>query len=234
MANLLGERWSELSGQQKISAALLAACGFFVLGAGIVQLRSNIRSPFLVSRTTFDRSAKFFANQEADQQKIEDLKIKDTDHDGISDYDESYVQQTSPYLADTDSDGLTDAVEITQGTDPNCPQGKTCVETQAQIISGSTSTLDTPGLRQSGFLFPTSTIGASERAMEFINNPRDPATMKPAEIRAYLLSHNLVPKNQIDLLSDEAVVQAYSLSYQQALRVQSAGRIPAIPSAPSP
>ena len=154
------------------------------------------------------------------------MKTKDTDHDGISDYDELYVQQTSPYLADTDSDGLSDAVEVTQGTDPNCPQGKVCVETQAQVISGSTSTIDTPGSQDSGFNFASSTFGGSSQgALEFINNPPDPASMTPAQVREYLLSHQLVPKAQLDVLTDAAVVQAYQLSYREAIQVQAAGRI---------
>ena len=36
----------------------------------------------------------------------------DTDHDGLSDYDEIFVHQTSPALADTDGDGLMDGFEI--------------------------------------------------------------------------------------------------------------------------
>ncbi len=54
------------------------------------------------------------------------LKDKDTDGDTISDYDELYVVRTSPYLKDSDGDGLADAVETQQGSDPNCPKGKVC------------------------------------------------------------------------------------------------------------
>jgi len=54
------------------------------------------------------------------------LKTKDTDGDGISDYDELYSTHTSPYLKDSDGDGTPDGTEVQQGTDPNCPKGKTC------------------------------------------------------------------------------------------------------------
>lgn len=54
------------------------------------------------------------------------LKQKDTDQDGLSDYDELYAYHTSPYLKDSDSDGANDADELEKSNDPNCPEGKSC------------------------------------------------------------------------------------------------------------
>lgn len=64
----------------------------------------------------------------------EALKHRDTDGDGLSDYDELFKYGTSPYLKDTDSDGIPDNVEIQNGTNPLCPEGKTCTQ---DILSGS-------------------------------------------------------------------------------------------------
>ena len=65
-------------------------------------------------------------------QELEDsvfaLKSKDTDKDGISDYDEIYLYKTSPYLEDTDSDGISDKEEISAGENPNCPKGENCLQ----------------------------------------------------------------------------------------------------------
>ncbi len=72
------------------------------------------------------------------------LKTQDTDHDGLSDFDEQYVYGTSIYLEDTDSDGLNDKAELEQSSDPLCPQGQTCtagipensVVQKSQIVQG--------------------------------------------------------------------------------------------------
>jgi len=50
----------------------------------------------------------------------------DIDGDGLSNSDETSIYNTSPYLEDTDSDGIDDKVEIERGTDPNCPEGEVC------------------------------------------------------------------------------------------------------------
>ncbi len=42
----------------------------------------------------------------------------DTDRDGVSDFDEQNLYRTSPEQADTDSDGVTDGIEIMRGYDP--------------------------------------------------------------------------------------------------------------------
>jgi hypothetical protein len=57
---------------------------------------------------------------------IETLRAKDTDQDGLNDYEELYLYRTSPYLADTDGDTYSDYLEIKRGTDPLCAEGKVC------------------------------------------------------------------------------------------------------------
>ena len=42
----------------------------------------------------------------------------DSDGDGLSDYDEMFVYDTDPWLADSDGDGVADGVEVLDGTDP--------------------------------------------------------------------------------------------------------------------
>ena len=68
-----------------------------------------------------------FANLENSlNPNIENARTKDTDNDGLSDWDELYVHKTSPYIEDSDSDGYTDGQEVGKGDDPNCPRGQNC------------------------------------------------------------------------------------------------------------
>ncbi len=43
----------------------------------------------------------------------------DSDGDGMHDWDEIYVNSTSPFLEDTDGDGVNDKIEVMDGTSPN-------------------------------------------------------------------------------------------------------------------
>jgi hypothetical protein len=76
------------------------------------------------------KQPEWLANQstpeEEDAQTIADLKTKDTDQDGLTDYDEIYLYYTSIFLPDTDSDGYTDYEEVNSGNDPLCPSGQDC------------------------------------------------------------------------------------------------------------
>lgn len=95
----------------------------FVLGAaalvlGGMQILNTIRSPF--------RSIDSSSNISTVSAQVNELSSRDTDGDSVNDFDELYVYQTSPYLADSDSDGIDDATEIGAGTNPNCPTGQNC------------------------------------------------------------------------------------------------------------
>ncbi len=48
----------------------------------------------------------------------DNIEDKDSDSDGLTDYEEVATYGTDPYLSDTDGDGLTDGWEVGHGTDP--------------------------------------------------------------------------------------------------------------------
>lgn len=186
-------------------------------------MRSYVRHPFLVSKQDLAKSIALRTQTDvSDQQTMRELKLKDTDHDGISDYDETYVYKTSPYLADSDSDGASDAEEIAKDGDPNCPEGKNCIDAQAAVPQTTTAT--NQGLLGASVKAPDAqpTKPAAGSIEEFIANPPLPGSMTVKETRDYLRSHGLVTASQLEQLPDEGVQQAYQLSYQEAIRIQTA------------
>ncbi len=88
------------------------------------------------------------ANTNTSVEQLSALENKDTDGDGLSDYTELFQLKTSPYLKDSDSDGIDDATEVRQGTDPNCPAGKSCTGFTAGVIVNSSDQLTPDFLRQ--------------------------------------------------------------------------------------
>lgn len=122
----------------KAVVGALAVLGIAALILGFFHIVNSIRSPFITNRTNSNSS--LAAITEADRK----LQQQDTDQDGISDYDELYQSETSPFLKDSDSDGTDDKAELSLGTDPNCPTGKTCglvltPSTNGDINSGASN-----------------------------------------------------------------------------------------------
>ncbi len=212
--------WTALRSEQRTAVVVLLLCTVSAAGLSISQLGQQLHAPFFISKNKADLTQKFFADQAQQDNKVELLKQKDTDHDGLSDYDELYVYHTSPYLADSDSDGIPDAIEVAQGTDPNCPQGKTCFQAPNDVGLASASS----GASFQEFLQVTPVTNGPQK---FLERPPDPATLTPAQIRDYLLTKGLVAKEELALLPDAAVVEVYTTAYQDALRIQAtSGPVP--------
>lgn len=73
----------------------------------------------------------------------EELMERDSDGDGLSDYDEIYIYGTDPLDPDTDGDGLTDYDEIfVYGTDPLNPDTDGDGFTDGQEVEMGTDPLD--------------------------------------------------------------------------------------------
>lgn len=114
-----GQKQAPFLKNQKITAAGLAVFAVLIIILWITQLRNNIYKPF-----NSPASEKQIASEEKNSDQ--ELKNKDTDSDGLNDYDELNIYGTSPYLEDTDGDAANDGEETKTGEDPNCPKGKTC------------------------------------------------------------------------------------------------------------
>jgi hypothetical protein len=119
--------------------AFLVVVSVVAIFFGLWRVKNDISSPFIRKVTNTALSSSNTAQQ------LAELKTKDTDEDGLNDYDELYEYETSPYLADSDSDGYVDKEEVDSGNDPNCPAGKECLQTRTIInvndsITNSSST----------------------------------------------------------------------------------------------
>lgn len=103
----------------RVGAWVVLFVGVFGAGFGLWFIYARIADS---SRPTSD----YKTLAQVEQEKLDALKTQDTDHDGLSDYDETYVYKTSPYLTDSDSDNVSDKDELSKGTNPNCPEGQNC------------------------------------------------------------------------------------------------------------
>lgn len=106
----------------KVAIVLIAVFGVVSLGLGFWLMQNRLSSPFITELVLNQPNGSLSTD---DQLELE-LRSKDTDGDSLNDYEEVYVFNTSPYLRDTDSDGIDDGTEINQGQDPNCAAGTEC------------------------------------------------------------------------------------------------------------
>lgn len=108
-----------ISKEQKTGLFLLFVFAILAVGLGVLQMRDTLYGHFALKDVAPDISADEINSVEAQQ-------LRDTDRDGLSDFDELYVYTTSIYLADTDSDGISDKEEVDSGKNPLCTEGTNC------------------------------------------------------------------------------------------------------------
>jgi len=112
-----GQSFRKLPRPQKVAVISLSIVAVGILGVWLWQSNSRLNSPFRPSDAEIAQAEKTAADKAAADAAS---KTKDTDGDGLSDYDEINVYHTSPYLEDTDGDGVSDGQEVKLGTDPLC------------------------------------------------------------------------------------------------------------------
>lgn len=181
--------------KENLILIFLIILGLGAMILGFNQFQSAIRGNF---------SKVADLNSEAASQDLTNpfaLKIKDTDSDGLTDYDEIYLYHTSAYLADSDSDGYKDKEEIETGHDPNCSSdqsGLPCDNALTKIDIYNTSTDQT--LIESNYGSPASII-----------DPQNifSGAASAQEIRAMLLQAGM-KKEDLDQITDEQMLQTYS------------------------
>ncbi len=172
----------------------------------------------------------------------EQLKLQDSDQDGLNDYEETKVYGTSPFIADTDSDRISDAAEVRAGSDPTCPTGQTCQGTQT-LANNAQSTnpflsadfkaiLEDPvKLRQlliQGGADPAIINQLDNQTLQLLAQEAFKAStqatpeklellqnLTPAQIRALFKSSGMTDE-QLAQISDEKLLEIYSQALLQA------------------
>lgn len=121
-----------LNHEQKISFVLLLFFGIIGISFGVLKIRNTLYKPFALTNNipyTIQTLA----------QDVTHLQFRDTDKDGLNDFEELYVYKTSPYVSDTDSDGIDDKTEIDKGDNPLCAVGRPCGATLSYSATTNTT-----------------------------------------------------------------------------------------------
>ncbi|MCK4859621.1 MAG: hypothetical protein KAS87_03565, partial [Candidatus Omnitrophica bacterium] len=140
---------------------------------------------------------------------------------GLSDWDELYFYNTSPYLEDSDSDGFTDKQEIDNDKDPNCPAGRDCygsgiVEGDEGVVSDKNYSQDNSFLNSLLDQFGVSDkSGTIESAPQFDSSISASGLesllggqMDAAALRQLLLEYGM-DKKILDNFSDEELMESF-------------------------
>lgn len=183
----------ELPQKRRAGAWVVLLMGVVGLGIGVMQWRGSFGQVFVRGASDYKTP------DELEAERVAEMKTKDTDGDGLNDYEESQVYQTSPYLTDSDSDGADDKTELAAGDDPNCPAGKECsafagaVDVQAEIAGTSAAEL-----------------AEQERAvLEQFMNPT------PDQIRQLLLESGIKAED-IEGIDDATLLELYRQALAEA------------------
>jgi hypothetical protein len=125
--------------QQRIALTSISVFAVIILVVGFLRFNTLIDVPWGPIWSTGSDVVISNDSESVYDDDPDELRAKDTDEDGINDFDEIYVYHTSAYLADSDSDGINDYDEIIGDLDPNCPEGQSCFATYTEegAVSGT-------------------------------------------------------------------------------------------------
>jgi hypothetical protein len=203
LQNKIGRDQEKSLKTRKIAVIFLAILGVFFIGASVYQMSSRIKRPFKVSDTVFS------VDKDSDEARfLEVLQNRDTDSDGLFDFDEINVYKTSAYLEDTDSDGISDYEEVRgaannlEGMDPTCPKGTDCYGLISDFTNASSSTETIlPEINSNN---NTEAKTEEEKLMESLST----GEIDTSILRSMLISNGL-NEEEVNQISDEELKAIY-------------------------
>ena len=209
---------TNLSTEQKVAFLLLLFLGIGGIILGFRSFGSSLSRPFDLQIAEFAGETFLTSSQQEDLAK-EEQKTKDTDEDGLSDYDELYVFKTSPYLSDTDSDGFDDYTEVYSNNDPTCPIGTDC-DSIAASLEGASGGATAEEVLETFTTTPSEDLNVFEELVgSDISSEEDVVqyfeSMSLEETRALLLEAGL-SQEQLDQISDEMLQELFNTALEEA------------------
>lgn len=185
--------------------ALIITAGAVGIGLGVFQLYRELKLPAPKSENV--------ATINNTRNELIALQERDTDQDGISDFDELYSYGTSPYLPDSDSDGIPDKAEIDANKDPNCPEGKACRD---QSVNDNTNSSNTNALANLFDINNNSVANDNSNTPITSNTIVNPTLdqVSNEELRE-VLKKSGVPSDTVDKMDDATLRQLYAEALQQ-------------------
>lgn len=170
---------------QTVAIVFVAVLGIAIISFGFWKMHGILQIPFPGTDEKFNPDKMLSSQTEVVNSPQEEdpavLKQRDTDQDGLTDFEELKIYQTSPYLADTDSDGYSDIEEIKAQEDPTCPRGQNC--------------------------FRTSDLYVQEQ--QEIEMKEEQLNLTADQIRALLLETGQFSSDQVYLFTDEELLGFY-------------------------
>jgi len=201
------------SKEQKMGLGVFVSVGALATIFGLFYISSHLASPFKID---YDGPLVYVGEEYTEQQLIE-LQQKDTDGDGLNDYEELYVYSTSPYLEDTDGDDLSDYTEITSGRDPNCITGEDCEqdglfqEGDVGIGIGDLTDAQDPSLMDATGAYTQEVVEASEAAQSTVDILISNFSIE--DIRSVL--SEAIPAEEVSQMSDEEATEFFRQTLEQ-------------------
>jgi hypothetical protein len=183
-----GQSFANLPRSKKTAVILLSAVAAGILVTWFWQFNSRINKPF---NPTPDE--KIIADAKKESEAASE-QMRDTDKDGLSDFEETNNYQTSPFIEDTDGDGLSDGEEVKTDKDPLCAEGADCGFSGLSVVSNATSTISTE-----------STTGDinQDLLLKTMSGTGDPASLR------LLLIQNGASSEDLSKISDADLMASY-------------------------
>ncbi|PJA45109.1 hypothetical protein CO174_04710 [Candidatus Uhrbacteria bacterium CG_4_9_14_3_um_filter_50_9] len=197
---------SPLGAEQKIAFALLMFLGVGGVFFGFKSFGANLMRPIQTQIADLYTGETFLTTGEREAEALEESKTKDTDGDGLVDYDELYIYKTSPYIIDSDSDGYSDYEEVYSGNDPGCPVGRTCSSVDGDAEEATTTNPALEELIEAEADSELAGVDIDLSDPESITEYLQTVTMN--EVRAALLESG-VSQEELDAIDDETLAKLF-------------------------